>query len=490
MKRPSIQGVLIAGTVMALASGCVSTPPIASPELPPHATPPDNWGVASTTGELASDWWDDFADPGLSEVVAVALQANPDLQAAAARVEQAAQDSRIAASELYPTVSAALNRSQRKQNFIGFPIPGSEDSVLSTRVTTYGVSLDTSWEIDLWGRLRASTRASIANLQASHADFIGARLSLAGQTVKAWFAASEASEQLRLARATVESFQSVADQVGARFNAGLRPSLDYRLALANVSSARALTELRKQQLDSAVRQVEILLGRYPGAGLEVSRALTDSLPEIPAGVPAALVARRPDLAAAERRLVASGELVSVARRARYPQFSLTASGGTSTQALGDLLEGNFSVWSVVGNLVQPIFQGGRLRANQRRAEWAEQETLVSYVGNVLNAYAEVELALSGEAFLNEREEALRVSSEQFQQAVSLAEDRYRAGLTDYITVLDSQRLAVEAQSQWILARRQRLDNRVDLYLALGGGFDRRETDLATTTEMISTGKQE
>ena len=204
---------------------------------------------------------------------------------------------------------------------------------------------------------------------------------------------------------------------------------------------------------------------------------------LPAGIPGELVARRPDLASAERRLAASGELVTVARRARYPSISLTASGGTATQALGDLLDGNFSVWSLVGGLVQPLFQGGRIRANIARAEAVEDEGLNGFVSRVLLAYLEVERALAAEQFLAEQERALLDSSEQSKAAERLADDRYRTGLEDYITVLESQRRSFEAESSLIALRQSRLDNRVDLYLSLGGGFDRNtHPELAETSE--------
>ena len=195
------------------------------------------------------------------------------------------------------------------------------------------------------------------------------------------------------------------------------------------------------------------------------------------------MARRPDLAAAERRLAASGELVSVARRARYPRITLTTSGGTATDALTSLLDGNFGVWSLVGNLVQPIFEGGRIRANIERAEASRDEGLAAYINTVLAAYLEVERALAAEQFLADRETALAEASGQSTAAERLADDRYRSGLEGYVTVLESQRRSFDAESALISVRRIRLDNRVDLYLSLGGGFDRyQDPELASETE--------
>lgn len=467
---------------LAFAVGCVKAPPVDNPELP--VQPPDVWATSDAVGEgIPTEWWASFGDPGLDAVVVEALDNNYDLAAAAARLEQASADARIAAADLYPQLNATFNGLRRKQNFIGFPIPGGGDRVLSSTFTNLGVNLEASWEIDLWGRISAQSRASIANYQATAADLDAARLSLAGQTVKAWFAAAEASEQLRLAEATLESFRSSTNQVRGRYEAGIRSPLDYRLSLANLAAAESNLHLRRRQLDLSKRQLEILLGRYPDAELSVADDLVPTPPEIPAGIPAELIARRPDLASAERRLAASGELVTVARRARYPSISLTAAGGTATKALGDLLDGNFGVWSLVGGLVQPLFQGGRIRANIARAEAVQEEGLNGFISTVLFAYLEVERSLAAEGFLSEQEGALFDAAEQSRAAERLADDRYRTGLEDYITVLESQRRSFEAESSLISIRRLRLDNRVDLYLSLGGGFDRaKHPELAPETE--------
>jgi len=162
----------------------------------------------------------------------------------------------------------------------------------------------------------------------------------------------------------------------------------------------------------------------------------------------------------------------VARTELYPRLSLTGNAGTATGALADLLDGDFGVWSLVGNLIQPLFQGGRLRAGVARAEARAAEELATYANTALLAYSEVETALAAEAFLTERARHLAIAVEQSRAAETLADDRYRAGLDDYVTVLESQRLALQAEGDLITARRQRLENRVDLYLALGGGFDR------------------
>lgn len=462
--------VLAAST---LVLSCASAPKQQpSPVL--HQTP-DAWTAGSAATDstgLKIDWWSDFEDIRLDTLVVKALNHNYNLKAAAHRVHAARAQATIVGAPLFPQVNLGFNGSKRRQNFIGFPIPGGgPGGVLSTTATTYGVSTNVNWEIDLWGRLRNDKAAALADLQGSQADYYGARLSLSGQTAKAWFAAIEARRQLDLAQATLDNFSTINNQIQTRYESGIRPPLDLRLSLSNVATAEAIVAQRRQQYDSAVRQLEILLGRYPGAELEVAQDLPPMPPPIPAGLPADLIARRPDLMIAERQVAAANARVKVAKRARYPSISLTGSGGTSSATLSNLLNGDFIVWSFAGSLLQPLFQGGRLRAGVKLAEANQEQALAGFAEQALRAYSEVESALIAETFLRDREEALREASEQAVAARTLAENRYTSGLSDVITLLDSQRRAFDAEGQYLTVRRQRLDARVDLYLALGGGFD-------------------
>ena len=458
----------------AAAAGCATAPPVAVPDIGVPAPPA--WTAADTPpGRLAIDWWTDFGDDGLEAAVQAALTGNFDLQAAAARLEIAAADARLAAAELWPSVDARYNGARQQQNFVGLPIPGAEDEVLSTIFTNHGVSLDVSWEIDLWGRLRAASQLVLANLQASAADLRGAQLSMAGQTAKAWFATAEAQQQIDLSRETVQSYRESADQVRGRFEAGIRPPLDLRLALLNLANAEAALDQRLQQFDAAVRQLKVLLGEYADDVIDAPLALPELTPNVPGGLPADLVARRPDLVVAERLLAAAEANLGIAQRNRFPNIALTASTGTATNALRSLLDGDFSVWSLLANVTAPLWQGGRLREEVNRAEAESAEALATYANAVLTAYAEVETALAADEFLQRRERHLGVAAEQAQAAAVLAYERYITGLEPYVTVLDSQRSAFQAEGELIAARRQRLDNRVDLYLALGGGFEQLDS---------------
>ncbi|MFQ5353090.1 MAG: efflux transporter outer membrane subunit, partial [Candidatus Binatia bacterium] len=388
---------------------------------------------------------------------------------------------------LYPQVGAGLSGSRRRQNFIGFDFFGSStdqdsgsgstspgsargSSILSSTSTRLGVSLDVSWEIDLWGKARAARRGALASVEAAAADNEAAHLSIAGQTAKAWFALIESKQQLELANAALRSYRTTTEQVRARYEHGLRPSLDLRLALSELASAQALVERRRERLDGTLRQLEILVGRYPAGQLSSPSTLPEPPSVPPAGVPSQLLSRRPDLVAAERRLNASVELSAEARASLYPSLGLTGSSGTSSEQLRDLLDGDFSVWAIGASLIQPVFQGGRLRAAVELADAPEAEAMQAYANSVLNAYAEVESLLAVDGFLAARERQLATASRESDAARRLAEERYLAGLEDYVTVLSAQRNALAAESSYLDARRARLDARVDLYLALGGGF--------------------
>jgi NodT family efflux transporter outer membrane factor (OMF) lipoprotein len=467
---------------LAAAAACATAPPRRAPQ--PDLTLPADWTAASPAASPTSpasptetvvvpiDWWTTFGDATLTALIDEALAHNRDLDAAAARVELAAATARVAGAALAPQVSGGFDASRSRRNFIGFPIPGSDEagSVVSTTSNNLGVSLNVSWEPDLWGRLRSGEVAALSNHLAATAQYAGARLSLASQTAKAWLAVVEASQQVEVAERALASRRDSVTRVGVRYESGLRPSLDVRQAQAAEATADAGLAARRRVLDQAIRQLEVLVGRYPSGALSHAAALPALEGPVPVGLPADLIARRPDLFAAEMQLVATGAGVSEARAALLPQIRLTTSVGTASAALLDLLKGDFTVWSLVAGLTQPLFQGGRLRANVDAASARRDEAIAVYAQSALRAFAEVEVALSAEQFLVGQERALERSFAEAVAARQLAEDRYFAGLSGYLEVLDGQRQALTAESQWLEARRLRLATRVDLYLALGGGF--------------------
>ena len=465
----NLRTVFILGSLV-LAAGC--SRPLQRPERSLSVAPPKVWqgGETITAASEETDWWAHFGDRGLDNAVSRALTFNQDLRAAAARVSAAEAEARIAGAAMRPSVDLSLNRGRQRQNFVGLPIPGREGSVLSTTYSSAGVSLGIAWEADVWGRINAGKLVAAATTQARQADLIAARLSLTGQVTKAWFAAIEAQRQVGLTRASLKSYETSAERVRERFQRGLRPSLDLRLALTEIQRGEALLQQRQEQLRRAVRQLEILLGDYPKG----EHALAEDLPRVPeavpAGLPSELVHRRPDLVSVERELLAADARIQQSKADLRPRFSLTTSGGTASNSLTDLLDGDFLAWSLIGGLTQPIYNRGRLKTAVKRDEAHAREVAARYESAMLRAYGEVESALAAASALAGREKALEAATKQSLGARDEAERRYRAGLAGIITVLSSQRTALDSESQLLTVRRQRLDNRVDLHLALGGGF--------------------
>lgn len=421
---------------------------------------PDQWGGTSEAGN-PDGWIADFRDPQLEVLVGEALAENLQLQGAVARLDQAMALARIEGAERWPTLSLSGSARRQLTNSLSDPL-------FRTRSDRFGLDAVASWEVDLWGRVRAGTEAAASEALAAVSDYRGIRLSLASRVAQAWFTAIEAGLQEALARETVASFESNLATVEERFQRGLSPALDLRLTRANVASARSTLALQERLADTAVRQLEVLLGRYPGGTLEIGGKLPGLEEAIPAGLPSELLGRRPDIQASARRLMATDARLLESQRALLPSINLTGSYGRASRDLDNLLENSFDVWSLVGGLTAPLFQGGRLRANVDRSEAALAEALATYRDTVLTAFREVETALAGEVYLRSQRDALETAAEESIGAQELAEERYSRGLVDIITVLESQRRAFNSRSAVLTAESLLLQNRLSLYLSLGG----------------------
>lgn len=472
--RRAIQKTLVLQllAVVALASliSCTTTPdPESSIRLP------DDWRSGTTGGDVQDDWWRSFGDTNLVALITEALVENPSLAAMRARVQAAMEQSRIAGAAMLPSVGAQAGSSRQQQVFVGLPIPGAAGP-LKSRATTHSLQIVADWELDIWGRVRSGRKAALADYLSATDDLRGARLSLAGQVARAWFQLATAERQLNLTKATAESFEQTSERTRERYEQGIRSPLEVRLSKSNAASARALVALREEELTDARRQLQSLLGRYPDGKLSGPNSLPAPVADVPAGLPVELLERRPDLTAARWKLKSAGYRVDQAKAARLPAISLTMSGGRTSNELKDLLEHDFSIWSLAGNAAQPIFQGGRLKANVRMNKALREAAAKDYDATVLNAFREVETTLANESLLRRRELELRETSDQANAAMRLTKDRYESGLDDLLVLLEAQRRALEFESQLIAIRRQRLDNRVALHLALGGGFAWNEED--------------
>ena len=413
------------------------------------------------------DWIARFKDPQLMALVAEAMKRNPDLKATAERVRRAEAVARLSGAEKKPQLNAQVNSLQQKQRFPGFPI-----KLGSNNAETYGASLDVNWEPDLWGRVRTSQAAAAAESMAFAEDYRAARASLAGQLAKAWFALGEAAEQVILAEAAVgvrvKTVASVQERFAAALEGGLASQL--RLAETDLASSRASLALWESERARALRQVELLIGRFPEGNIPQPHGLPGAPSVPPAGLPSELLKRRPDIVAAERRYEAAGLRRGAARAARYPSFSLTGRSGTSTSAFEDVLDRGFGIWSLAGSVAQPLFAGGRLKEEERIAGHDEVIALQELQGTILRAFAEVEQALVAEEFYARREAAVLESATSARKAAEASILDFADGAVDALTLLAAQDRQVQTAFQLVSLRRMRLENRINLHLALGGDF--------------------
>jgi multidrug efflux system outer membrane protein len=430
---------------------------------------PGGWSATKQSkAGVDSNWVARFGDRRLVALVDEALVTNKDMRIAAERVKRAGEAARVAGALAKPQVGLAIDGDRRKMNFIGFPFGGSQIS------ETYGVDLKIDWEPDIWGRARAGRSAALAEWQAGGQEFRAARASLAAQVCKAWFAVAEGNEQVGLAKEALKLRQKTESAVHDRFEHDMREeggsASQLRLAQTGVATSKADLSATLGDVESARRQLELLAGRYPSAKV-AGRARLPRVPSSPpSGLPSELLLRRPDIIAAERRYAVTVKRIKEAQLAFFPSFKITGSGGTSTDSLSSIINSDFGVWSIGASVVYPILTGGRMRSEVRVRKSKQREALASLQKTVLNAFGEVEQALASDRWLQRREREIREARDLARDAAKASEDDYRDGNGDVLTLFTAQTKRIQLESQYASLRRLRLTNRVDLHLALGGGF--------------------
>lgn len=445
---------------LALLSGCAAFNERVVPTQFINA--PSLWSAPLANENAPEFWLEEFHQPELRAYLSEAFNSNPSLQSQIAVVRLVRQQVAVVSADRWPQLSAGLGSSRNKRsNSSGF-------SISSEYSTSYNFSLDFSWEVDLWNRLGNGVKASVYDAEAAHADFEAARLSLAANIIKTWFDAIEAKQQLALSTNTVENYQSVLDIVERGYDYGLYRALDVRLARANMFNAKGRTQTYRIAKDQAVRSLEVLLGRYPSATLQLPTELPNIQHDVSAGIPATLLSRRPDVVAAVARFKAFDQRYIQAKKNRLPSIRLTGSGGTSAQDIKDLLNTDFLVWNFASGLVQPLFQGGRLDALRDEARLRLEQVENEYKKTVFQALQEVEVLLSSTKWLEDQALALAETAHESSEAELLASEDYVLGLTDINTLLQTQRQAFDAKSSLLAIKKSQLQNRVNLYLALGG----------------------
>lgn len=433
----------------------------------------EKWDAGRSSADskvrMEEDWWTAFDQPDLNLSIRTALESNYDLMAAAARVQAVGARLRAVAGDRLPQVNAGLGLKRSRSNLIGLPFPGSPD-VLPITNNNFNLGLDLSWEIDLWGRLEASENAAIANLTASDADYAATRLSLAGQTAKVWLARTDAHAQLKIATAQQQNAQEQLAywQLKLRHQSVADAFLQ---AESNLALADAAIPAATEQFEMWDRQLALLMGGYPKRSMQDQVHELPDLPgPVPLGLPADLIQRRPDLVSAEAEVRAARFSSEVANASLYPRLALTGTGGTASNELTDLLDFDFRTWSLGASLTAPLFHGGTLSAQAEAAEKMAVASELQFAQSLLRALAEVENALGSETQIKMRIAQLNQQLDALERRTANSENRFQAGVGDAFSIYQHRAEALRAKSSLHSARLLLLTNRIDLYLALGGGF--------------------
>lgn len=462
-----------AALALILLAGCASMDqPLLDAQMPEA---PAHWTGAQDVGAPpAGDWVSAFGDDALRALIGEAMQRNNTVLAAAANLEAARANARSMRAGLLPTLGASANAS--RSAFVTNPSIAAQTGDTTTQVNRrvyindYGLGAQASWEVDLWGRLRDETKAAYRNARASLADYRGAELAVAGAVAQSWYGLIEARLQRELAERDVAALESSLRVTERRYERGVASSLDVRLARSALGSGQATLAFRQRAEKEAARTLEVLLGRYPAAELAAAQSLPQLHPLAGAGAPGDILIRRPDLVAAEARMEAAGLQARAARKQLLPRLTLSSRIGTSGPNIADAIDPERLAGNIAAGLVQPLFQGGRLLADAKRARATAEASLLTYVQTALDAYKEAEDALSAESFLASQEASLKFAYEEASAAETLTERRYASGAATIFNLLDAQTRRISAESAYIEATRQRLTNRVQLYLAIGGDF--------------------
>jgi multidrug efflux system outer membrane protein len=400
------------------------------------------------TGAVDDNWLKNFNDPQLEALVDEALDVqNPNLRILSTQVDRAEAAAALAGSALKPNVGLAAGVSENISD------SGPES-------TSSGASVVMSWEADVWGRVQAGASAADENLRATVADFEFARQSLVANVAKSWYLAIELQGQEFLAREVVDIRSDLLEIVETREELGAVSEQDVYLARSDLSSAEAVLRLTVGGQQQARRALEILLGRYPGAQIELAQNLVPVPPAISAGLPSSLLERRPDLQAAERRVAREFFLTEEARLASLPSFSLTAGAG-----LGDAIS------SLAAGVVGPLYTGGAIEAQLAGATASQQAAVAAYGVAALNAFEEVETALTNEQLFAEREQFLSAVVDNDLKAYEIETIRYDEGATDLLSVSQIQSRWVAGRIALLRIQNERLAQRINLHLALGGSFE-------------------
>jgi len=450
---------LVAIILFVSASCAVKDPPDLATIKKESALPgiPLGWTtIGPDPGLVVAGWIASFGDPQLSAAVAEGIANNPDLRAGAARVEMAMLSAKLAGAKLWPSVDVLARG--------GGKLSGDNSGL-------QGGVLSVNWEVDLWARVRSGRAAFAADAAASALDYEYARQSLAGAVARLWFLAIEADLQAATARQTISDSEELVRLAQARSDVGVGNDEDVYVARANAGTYRdALRQIEASRTE-ALRALELVIGRYPAAAINVAAQFPGQPPAVPVGLPSDLLERRPDVVAAERRIAAAFHRIQEAKAARLPVIGLTTGVSSISSELFVLKDRDNPVWNAGANLLMPIFRGGALKTQVEIRTVEQKLALAAYAGVGLRAFGEVENALTSEMVAREREQILAQTQADNQRAFEIVRTQFDVGKTD-LRFVSQRQLALNAtRSSIIRMQAEQRVQRVNLHLALGGGFE-------------------
>lgn len=449
---------------------------------------PAEWSFPiHSNAESTRDWWTHFKNSNLDTFLTSVKDQNPDLQALLQNQKISLNNAKIIGANILPSINANINSSESVQNLSAFGFadsffpPTNSDTtgqatstrskVVSFENKIYGLGINYQWEIDIWGRLLNERRAAKTDYEAVQHDLSYIGFSILVRSTILYFQGVEASAQVALSEESYESLIEIRDLVKERYEKGLRSSLDYRLSETSVSTAILENESRKNQLSLINRQLQIILGKYPSGQFIEENKLPENLPAIPSVVPASILKSRPDIYSLLLKIEASGYRIAQAKRNLLPGLLLSGSVGTSAKNYEDILDDNFGIWNLGLSVSAPLFNGNRLRSNLKIQEASFEKSKQDLKKGLLQAFSEVEQLLQTDQSLVRQIQAIKFAEEQSSDAYNLSKERYDKGVTTLESVLNSQRQYNSIRSQNLILQRQSIENRLNLFLAIGGSLN-------------------
>ena len=451
--------------ILAALAGCTLGPDYKRPQVAaPAAFQYEPKDAAATADTL---WWQQFQDPVLDQLIAEALQHNTNIQIAAANVEQAAAVLTQTRSQLFPQIGygAGAQRERTVEPAFAAQIPNSPNPA-----SAYQAALQASWEIDLWGRIRRQSEAAYANVLATDEARRGVVLTLVANVANSYLQLRGLDAQLAVAKKTLQVYKESVDLFQVQFQYGQVSLMNVAQAQSQYETAAAQIPLLEQQIVQTQNSLAVLIGRDPGPIVR-GKSLDDlKLPKVPAGVPSALLERRPDLLQAEQQLIAANAQIGAAKALYFPTISLTGVFGSASADLSRLFSGPAKVWSYAGTVAGPIFTFGAVSGQVAQAEAAQQAALLNYQLSIRNAFADVDNALVANTKLREQLDAQIKLVAALQQYSDLARMQYDGGYAPYSTVLQAEQALFPAELNLAAVRAQLFGSAVNIYKSMGGGW--------------------